>query len=286
MRKFLAIGLVFLTVLSCKDDSSNGGNGGSETDLVDLQNKVQQLELENALKDSVINESLAFFNEIKSNLEAIGIRKDEIRSLSNDPELSEDDKDWILEEIRHINFLREENTNNLNRMQTQMKKSGLNIKELEVMIESLMKDIQWKDEQINLLQAELSNMDREYSALFDAYQVQAVTLDAITDELNSVYYAYGTEKELIENGVMERKNGFMGIGKKVSLKDHFNAKYFTRINATDKKSITVEGANIRFVTYHSNSSYELRVEGARTKIQILDASEFWKLSKYLVVIVE
>lgn len=286
MRKFLAFGLVFLTILSCKDGSTNGENSGSEKDLVDLQNEVQQLKLENELKDSVINESLAFFNEITSNLEAIGIRKDEIRTLSNDPEISGDDKDWILEEIRHINFLREENANNLGRMQAQMKKSGLNIKELEVMIESLMKDIQWKDEQINLLQKELSNLDREYSALFDAYQDQAVKLDAIRDEMNSVYYAYGSEKELVENGVMERKNGFMGVGKKVSLKDDFNAKYFTRLNAAEKKNITIEGADIRFVTYHPKSSYELLVEGARTRIQILDASEFWKLSKYLVVIVE
>jgi len=286
MRKFLAFGLVFLTLLSCKDDSTNGGNGGSETDVVDLQNKVRQLELENALKDSVINESLAFFNEIKSNLEAIGIRKDEIRTLSTDPEITGDDKEWILEEIRHINFLREENANNLKRMQKQMKDSGLNIKELEVMIESLMKDIQWKDEQINLLQGELSNLDHEYSALFDAYQQQAVQLDAVTDELNSVYYAYGTEKELVENGVMERKNGFMGIGKKASLKEDFNAKYFTRLNATEKKNITIDGENIRFITYHPKSSYKLVAEGKRSKIQIVDASEFWKLSKYLVVIVE
>ena len=40
-----------------------------------LQNQIKQLELEKAQKDSLINESLSFFNLIKSNFEAIGVKK-------------------------------------------------------------------------------------------------------------------------------------------------------------------------------------------------------------------
>jgi DNA repair exonuclease SbcCD ATPase subunit len=182
--------------------------------------------------------------------------------------------------------LREENTNTIKRLQKQMKDSGVKIKELEVMIESLMKEMQWKDEQISMLQNELKVLDEEYSRLFDAYQEQAQQLDVVTDELNSVYYAYGTIKELSDNGVIDKSKGFMGMGKKAYLKEDFNDKYFTRIDARSKKTISIEGSNMRFITNHPHASYTLQVEGARTKITIKDASEFWKLSKYLVVIVE
>lgn len=286
MYRILGFSVMTLLLFSCMQDPESGEGGSNSTDVVDLQNQVRQLELDNAMKDSMINESLAFFNEIKSNLEAIGIRKDEIRALSSDPELSTDDRQWILQEIKHINFLREENTNTIKRLQKQMKDSGLKINELEVMIESLMKEMQWKDEQISMLQSELKVLDEEYSRLFDAYQEQAQLLDVVTDELNSVYYAYGSEEELSENGVIDRRNGFMGIGKKTSLKEDFNDKYFTRVDARSKKTITIEGANVRFVTNHPKSSYTLQVEGARTRVTIKDASEFWKLSKYLVVIVD
>jgi hypothetical protein len=286
MPRILTIALFACLLVSCKQENTPTEGNSSGGDLVDLQNQVSQLELDNALKDSVINESLAFFNEIKENLEAIGIRKDEIRAISENDEISGNDKEWILEEIQHINFLREENANNLRRMQAKMKENGLKIKELEVMIESLMKDMQWKDEQISMLQDELENLDKEYSTLFDAYQEQSIQIDQITDEMNTVHYAYGTEKELKENGVIEKKNGFMGIGKKTSLKDDFNDQYFTEINATKKKSLTVEGTDIRFITYHPKTSYTMVVEGARTRINIEDASEFWKISKYLVVIVD
>lgn len=286
MLRFFSIILLSSLFVSCVQDNPDTDGSNTDGNLKDLQNQVSQLKMDNAMKDSVINESLSFFNEIKANLEAIGIRKDEIRALSENNEITHNDKQWIIEEIRHINFLREENANNLRRMQNQMKENGVKIKELEVMIESLMKDIQWKDEQISMLQGELDNLDKEYSKLFDAYQQQSVQIDQITDELNAVYYAYGSEMELTENGVIEKKNGFMGIGKKMSLKEHFNEKYFTRIDATKKKSITIAGENIRFITYHPQTSYKLENNGKQTILRITDASEFWKISKYLVVIVD
>ncbi|MDX2361554.1 MAG: hypothetical protein QNK23_12160 [Crocinitomicaceae bacterium] len=286
MPKILSVLFLSLILFSCVQDEPGTQGNSDSTDLVDLQNQVQQLEQDNAQKDSVINESLAFFNEIKGNLEAIGIRKDEIRAISDNAEISPDDKQWILQEIQHINFLREENASKLKRMQDQVENNGIKIAELEIMIESLMKDIQWKDEQISMLQSELDNLDREYSVLFDAYQEQAVLVDQITDELNSVYYAYGSEDELIEGGVIEKKNGFLGIGRKTELREDLNNDYFTKANATRQKSIYVEGTDLRLITYHPQSSYTFIEEGERTLIQIKDASEFWKISKYMVVIVD
>lgn len=283
MSKFLSVLILVFVVFSCKQEPTTGDDSGGNTEL---ENKIKQLELNNAMKDSVINESLAFFNEIQSNLEAIGIRKDEIRAKSENQEVSADDKRWILEEIQHINHLREENAGKVRQLQTQMKKNGLKIQELDLMIESLMKDIQWKDEQISLLQNELDNLDKEYSVLFDAYQEQAIQLDEVTEEMNTVYYAYGSSKELQDNKIIEKKNGFLGMGKKTELTANINDSYFTKINAKKKTKINIEGDEVQFITYHPRSSYRLELNGARTTIVILDASQFWKISKYLVVVID
>ena len=119
-----------------------------------------------------------------------------------------------------------------------------------------------------------------------AYQEQAIKVDEITEEMNTVYYAYGTANELRDNHVIEKKNGFLGIGRKTELKDDFNDEYFTELNATKANVLFIEGKDSRFITYHPRSSYILTEEGVRTKLEILDASEFWKISKYLVVIVD
>ncbi len=103
MSKILSAFVLVFIIFSCKQEPTNAGDGSG--DSTDLQNKIAQLELDNAMKDSVINESLAFFNEIKSNLEAIGSRKDEIRAISENKEVSAEDKKWILEEIQNLSLI-------------------------------------------------------------------------------------------------------------------------------------------------------------------------------------
>ena len=278
------ISLIFLA--SCGQNSDGTDGSSSSAEVVDLQNRMKQLELDNSLKDSVINESLLFFNEIQHNLEAIGIRRTEIENLTSDPEFSPDDKTWVLRQIRQINFLREDNANKINQLNKELAKNKFKIVELEAMIESLMKDVQWKDEQINMLQAELQKMDVEYSKLFDAYQEQAVKIENLTVDLNTVHYAYGSLAELSKNGVIEKKNGFIGVGKKYELKDQLNDKYFTKISAKDKKVLSIDGNNPRFITPHPSASYTIVTENGRSKLTITDVSEFWKVSKYLVIVVD
>lgn len=288
MTRFFSLSIILLVIsASCVQDkkTDDSTNDFASNDL-SLENKIAQLELDNAMKDSVINESLAFFNEIKNNLETIGVRRDAIRDISKNPEVSGDDKTWILEEIQHINYLREENANKVKRMRAQVKENGLKIQELELMIESLVKDIQWKDDQIDLLQNELNNLDKEYSALFDSYQEQAIVVDGLKDEMNTVYYAYGTITELTENGVIEKKNGFLGMGKKTSLKDDINDQYFTKIYASKTSKVGIQGTKLHFVTVHPSTSYSVTEDGNKSTIEILDPSEFWKFSKYLVVTVD
>ena len=286
MFKIVSFFASILILLSCvQDKPTESDNFVNNGESISLENRIAQLELENSMKDSLINESLSFFNEIQSNLEKIGIRKDEIRAISDNNEISGDDKTWILEQIQHINYLRQENANKVVRMKEQMKKNDLKIKELDLMIESLVKEIQWKDEQISLLQTELHSLDQEYSALFDSYQEQAIMVDELKDAMNTVYYAYGTAKELQENGVIEKKNGFIGIGKKIELKSDLNDDYFTKINALKTNTITIQGTDMRFVTNHPHSSYLVKEEATKTIIEINNPADFWKISKYLVVTV-
>jgi len=283
MRQFIFTLFTIALISSCTNEKPEET---PTSDQSDLNNKIAQLEKENARKDSMINESLVFFSEIKTNLEAIDVKKEEIRILSSNPEITPDDKKWILEQIRHINYLREENAKKVVQLNRQLKNNGLKIQELENMIQELVQNIQSKDEQISVLQGELGSMDKAYSKLFDAYQEKAELVDDLTDEMNTAYFSYGTEEELIKNQVIEKKNGFIGIGKRIKLSDNFNEKYFAKTDIREQKEIFVEGTDLKFITDHPSKSYDLVPVGKNTKIKILDAGEFWKVSKYMVVIVE
>src|SRR5690554_1680533 len=106
--KYLFLFTLLFVFSACKDDPNSDSNATSDqdTEMIELRNKVAQLELESAQKDSALNEAISFFNEVQSNLAKISVKEEEIRVRSDNPELSQDDQEWILQEIQNINFLR------------------------------------------------------------------------------------------------------------------------------------------------------------------------------------
>jgi len=278
---FLSVSLFLLGACSSDKKTASEQVGSSDSDK-----KIAQLEKDNANKDSMLNLSLAYFSEIQSNLEAIELKKDEIRIVSANAEVSSDDKTWILEQIRHINYLREENAKKVGVLNKLLDKNGIRILELEKLIQNMVQNIQIKDEQISVLQGELGSMDKAYAKLFDAYQEKSEMVDELKETLNTAYYSYGTESELVKNQVIERKNGFIGIGKKIYLSENFNEKYFAKIDLTEEKELFIEGSDVKFITDHPSKSYTLIPVGKNTKIKISNPREFWKVSNYLVVVVD
>jgi hypothetical protein len=284
MMKLIGSLVLVAVLFGCKTEETTENSQTEE--LTTLKSQLEQMKLDAELKDSVINESLSFFNEIQDNLISIGIKEQSVRLKSQNPELASDEKAMVLEEIKHMNYLREENANRVLQMQESIRSSGLKSTELNNMIQRLLQDIAAKDEQIATLKGELERKNEGYALLFDAYQQKDYQVEVLSDEINVAYFVYGTESELEKNGVIDRKNGFIGIGKKVNLKQDFNEDYFTKVDTRSKKEIFISGSKIQIISTHRPSSYELKTQGTTTKLIIKDSREFWKVTKYLIVVVK
>lgn len=281
--RFFFFALV-VVLSSCKEDPAvnNDSNQESNKEVIELKNKVEQLELENEMKDSVINEAISFFNEIQANLAKINIKEEEIRVRSSNPEITDEDQEWILQEIQNINFLRQQNAQKVRNLQGKISDQTLQIKELESMVDRLVLQIQSRDEEIASLKRTLADLDMEYAELFDEYQEQVELALDVMKEMNTVHYAYGTLEELVENGVLVREGGFIGIGRKTEIADDMNQDYFNHMDKTKTKQITIIGEDPEIITDHPVTSFEWN----GNKLVILDADKFWRISNYLVVTVE
>lgn len=284
MRHFFALTLILFAFTACNTDSSNNTDENQEevAELIELKNKVAQLELENSQKDSVLNETFSFFNDIQINLLKITSKQDEIRLKSSDTELTNDDKEWILQEINNINFLRNQNAKTVASLRKQLKDSGIEITELKDMVDGLVKQIHDKDLQIASLQDQLADVNMEYANLFDEYQQQVELALDVMKEMNTVYYAYGTLEELIENGVLMKEGGFIGIGKKTNMAEDFNQKYFEKLDKTKVREIRIVGKKPKIATDHPLSSYDWNGD----RLIIKDSDKFWRISSYLVITVK
>ncbi len=277
--------IAFSTLLfACKEDPKPVDNNDKQEnkEVIELRNKVEQLQLENTMKDSVLNEAISFFNEVQANLAKINIKEDEIRVRSSNPEITSEDQQWILQEIQNINFLREQNAKKVRNLQGKIKDQTLKISELENMVDRLVLQIQSRDEEIASLKRTLADLDMEYAELFDEYQEQVELALDVMKEMNTVHYSYGTLDELVENGVLVREGGFIGIGRKTTIADDMNQDYFQHLDKTKTKQINIIGEDPEIITDHPVSSYEWK----GNKLIITDAEKFWRISNYLVVTVE
>ncbi len=290
MKRFFYLTLIIFSAgfFSCNtsETTDNSSNELSE-ELAKLKSEKRELENQLNEKDSTINQSIMLFNEIEDNLAMINLKEDEIRLKSKDVELSEDGKQWIIQEIQNINYLREENAKKANALSKQLKNKNQKIAELEKMVSNLMVKIQAQDEEIDMLRAELEDLDREYVELLEAYEEQSTLAFELMKEANQVYYAYGTEEELEKAGVIVKEGGFIGIGKKATLKGDFNDDYFTEVDLTKTNSIDIDGGKkIKIITDHPSSAYTIEDNGTKHTIKITEPKNFWKVSKYLVVVVD
>lgn len=276
------LGIMLLS--SCKGENKPNEKLQENTELVRLKGEVRSLKLEKTNKDSLLNESIYTFNEIQNNLARIGNKENEIRLKTEDVSLSTDNKKWILQEIRNINFLREENSLKIKKLNQQLQSKNLAISELQTMVNRLSLQVQSQDEQINSLQKELASLDGEYAKLFDAYQEQTILTFETLKELNKSFYTYGSLKELKANNVIIQEGGFIGIGENTLLKDGFNEKYFTEVDRKKTRTLTVIAKKMYFVTDHPSSSYTILDKGNSKVIQITNPDAFWKISRYLVIV--
>ncbi|MFT5823202.1 MAG: chromosome segregation ATPase [Crocinitomix sp.] len=265
-------------------ETTDSVNTGESEELARLRSELRDMESKLVEKDSVLNESIMLFNEIEENLAKINLKEDEIRFRSNDIELAEDGKQWILQEIESINYLREENQKKVGELNKQLANKNVEIAELKTLVSNLMNKIEVQEEEIEMLRVELADLDTEYVELLEAYQEQSQIAAETIQELNTVYYAYGSEKELIENGVIVKEGRF--LMRTAQLRGDLNDEYFTQVDLSKKDKIEIVGKKVKFITDHPSSSYEVISEGQNHTIQINDPKTFWKVSKYLVVVVD
>lgn len=287
MKKALFI-LVAIAAVSCTEDTgSNETDLGTDNQHTQLIADYEQQLAEYAQRDSVLNNYLASFNEIETNLDLIKEKHGFIVfSSANDPEFQGDVKTRIMEDINLLAELMADSRNKIALLSNELENSGIEIEELEKMIILQSEQIEMQHLEILKLEEILADLDAEFVELFEAYEDKSQLAEDQELELNTAFYAFGSFKELKEAGVVTKEGGFIGIGAAKKLADDFTKEYFTKIDIREKTEIILAGKSAEMVTNHPSDSYEIVGDDAAEKLVIKDPTAFWSTSKYLVVIVE
>lgn len=289
MKRILAFIILTITLGACNEDIKKE-NAALKQELEEL--KSQDLE-----KDQDLDEFAGTFAAVQENLKAIREREESIRNAREGGlENTQVARDQVLEDIEAINDIIEKNKELIADLKKKLGGSKSESKKYLKMVENLNRQIEAKDEQILVLKDDLANLNfkmdqlnSKVGVLTEASLAQRRLIENQTEALNTAYYTIGTYKELKEAGIVNKEGGFIGIGRTETIADDFNKEYFTQIDIRETNSIPIEGGRkkVEILSNHSSESYVYQKDGElTTAISISNLGEFWKNSKYLVILLD
>jgi predicted nucleic acid-binding Zn-ribbon protein len=243
-------------------------------------------------RDSTISDWLNTFDQVEQNLNEIKQREKMISMNTTGSEISKDKKNQVLEDVKAISKLLDENKKKIAQLNARLNESGTKIKGLQERITTLEASMQQYETEITDLKATLASKDIQIgqlntnvTALQDTITHKDATISTQISKLNEAFIIYGTYKDLKEKGILTKEGGFLGLGRKEFLVKDFSDNMFSKIDVTTTKSIPVNSKNAKLITDHPTGSYEIVHEGDNkvSYIAIKDPDMFWKISKYAVV---
>jgi hypothetical protein len=243
-------------------------------------------------RDSSIGAWVTTFGEIEKNIALIKEKGNIISTNSSTGELSRNNKQQILDDIKYINTLLEQNKKKIASLNGQLSKSGGTIKGLQSTIAGLEASVKQSESDIAELKAtlltrkfEIDQLNTEKTELQVAVVQKDEKINTQTYEMNKAFYACGTYKELKAKGLLTKEGGFIGLGKTKTIAASFPDSSFKQIDVTVTKSILVNSKNAKLISEHPANSYQMIRDKDKKieSIEITDPAEFWKISKYAVV---
>lgn len=143
------------------------------------------------------------------------------------------------------------------------------------------------EQQLTMAHDSIAVLNNQVAEAQEQVQVQTEAKDAAwqayqdaDQELNTVYYAMGTNKELKQNGLLEKK--FLGQTK--VLKGDFNESYFTKADKRNLSSIATGAKKIKIWTNMPADSYEeVKGEDNLITLKITNKEKFWSMTPFLVI---
>lgn len=270
-------------------------------DAQSLMMAKDSLEQVTAFKDSSIASFLNDFSAIQANLDSIKQLEKivSVQSGSN-REMNASQKQRIIEDIAMLHQLLQKNKELTSSLSKKLKNANLKIGDLEETIAGLELLVRNMEAQANeqdiviadlttevkKLNVDIAQLNQKIQAVENVSQQKSQIIDSQMESLNKAYYAFGTMKELRDNGIIEKSGGVIGIGKTAVIKQDFNKDYFTEIDIRNFDFLRLMAKKAELITVHPEGSFHFTGKKQGDTLFIDNTSEFWKASKYLVVLTD
>ena len=279
--------LAVLFVCAAMLASCDGFKGGSK----DLKAENDSLLMELNQRNAELDDMMGTFNEVQEGFRKINAAESRVDlQRGTITENSASAKQQIASDIEFISKQMEENKAQIAKLQAQLKDSNYNSTQLKKAVEALTAELNAKQQRIEELQTELASKNIRIQELDAAVSDLSVAKETLTAEneakaktvaeqeksLNAAWFVFGTKSELKAQKILQSGD--------VLKSADFNKDYFTQIDIRTTKEIKLYSKRAELLTTHPSGSYELvKDDKGQLTLKITNPTEFWSVSRYLVI---
>lgn len=267
-------------IFSCKDESESKNNS------------INTIEKKYVTRDSILESYVTTINEIQDNLDSIKSKEKIINNNSKDIS-NKTTAELILDDLATIDNYMATNKQKMELLKSKIKSQDTSLNKSNALVVSIYKlferankDLELRDMELGDIKDHLGKINTELKNMTNTINEKTKESSKKTIELNTAYYAIGTEKELLKKGIITGEGGFIGIGKSMKMNTDFIQNYFRKINIKVNTTIDINSKSAKLITVHPNNSY--KIVGTKKhvdSIEITNNKDFWAASKFLVILV-
>lgn len=260
-------------------------------------NKTKALEQEKKELQEAFESASQTIGDIQASMEELD--KDLSGQLFTQKEIPgttpEARRNQLVSSISNMRTQIESDKKKISDLEKKLAQSGAQLRGVQDLLDKLKASVADKERIVSELQTQLGiasetlEKERKLSAEEIAKREQMLgekqlTIEEQRKDINTIYYVFGSRKELMEKKIIDRKGGLLGIGKVSTVSSKINIDAFTEMNLLSSQSIrfphTKKGYSI--LTNQNVSSYSIDKAEDQNVITITDPSSFRK-QKYVVI---
>lgn len=278
-----------LTIFSCVSNSESVLEESRRIDslqsvLSSKDQAINSLEFQKLNDDSIVNLYALYIQKIKDNINEINKQELIINKKKNNPDFINKDTTDIIKSIKILSKKLQENESMIIALNNAVKLEKDKNSQFASKVTDLREEIARSNREVYFLKEELNSMNASFEVIFKKYNLQNKKISDLNQKLNEVAYVIGSKSELLDNGVLTKSGGLIGIGKTRKLNSDLNTDYFTYISKYKFQNIPLGYKTVRLMTAHPTSSYRLSTSNEIIdSLIIIDLDDFWRNSKFLVV---
>ena len=278
-----------LTIFSCASNSESISEESRRIDslqsvLSSKDQAINSLEFQKLNDDSIVNLYALYIQKIKDNINEINKQELIINNKKNNPDFINKDTTDLIKSIKILSKKLQENESMITALNNAVKQEKNKNSQFASKVTDLKEEIARSNREVYYLKEELNSMNASFEAIFKKYNLQNKKISDLNQKLNEVAYVIGSKSELLDNGVLTKSGGLIGIGKTRKLNSDLNTEYFTYASKYNLLNITLGYKTVRLMTSHPSNSYRLtNINEIIDSLIIINQDDFWRNSKFLVI---